>query len=73
MANNKQDNQLSKPVERASEEEHQFALRAIKDVTGCGDSDARARLAAMDAKTVSKIAAHEREGKRPEIVKILYL
>lgn len=56
----------------ASGEDTALAMRAVMDITGCGQPAAKDRVKAMEPSLVAKIAKLERDDKRVEIVTLLY-
>lgn len=72
MAKSKDNATAATEESPASVDDTKLAMRAVMDITGCGQPAARDRVASMKPSMVAKIAKLEREQKRVEIVTLLY-
>lgn len=59
-------------VHRPTAEQTKLAIKAICCITGCGRLEAESRTRDMPPGTVLKIAQLEADGKRREVIPILY-
>jgi ribosomal protein L7/L12 len=59
-------------VNAPSAEQLKFAIRCIRNVTGCGDIEAKTRIEALDPSIVITIADLEKDGKRREAIAHIY-
>lgn len=60
------------PAATPSTEQLKLASRCIRNVTGCGQLEADARLSKLDPDLVIQIAELERDGKRRDTIAIIY-
>lgn len=49
-----------------------LAMTAITCITGCGDNEAKARIAKLDAAQLEQIATLEHSGNRRDVIPLLY-
>lgn len=53
-------------------EQTKLAITAITAITGCGEVEAKARLAKLEPELLEQIAEHEHSGNRRAVIPILY-
>lgn len=72
MAKAQKEKEKEKTSEPINGEDLALALRAIQDITGCGEPEAKDRATQLGGKVVAQIAELERSDKRTEIIVLLY-